>query len=392
VSSVRGPVSHDITTRGGLPPDATPSRSALAAHHFGPDPATVGGMASVIRVFTERRVGGDAVDFHATWRPNEPLTSARLATAAARTLRHLPAGDVVHVHLSEKGSFVREGALVALARRLGRPTVASIHGGEFVSFAGRHPRLVLAVLGRADLVTCLAHETLHCVRRDVPAVRAELVPNPVLVDRDSPPADRTDELVVFAGEISTRKGADVLHRAWQLVAQRRPAARCLMVGPIIDYPPPASERLEVRPPVGPAEVRTILRDARVVALPAQAEALPMILSEAMAAGRPFASTPVGGISELLASGGGVPIAVGDHLALADRLTELLADPAHARELGERGRDFCRRTQSVEVIDARLRELYAAAAPAAAARAPRRRARAARRTGPSGPGRRSRRSS
>jgi glycosyltransferase involved in cell wall biosynthesis len=317
-------------------------------------------MASVIRVFTERRVGGDTVDFHATWRPNQPLASARLATAAARTLRHFPAGDVVHVHLSEKGSFVREGALVALARRLGLPTVASIHGGEFVSFAARHPRLVAAVLGRADLVTCLARETLDCVRRRVPAVRAELVPNPVPLDRDAPPADRTEELVVFAGEISTRKGADVLHRAWQIVAQRRPAARCLMVGPVIDYTPPFADRLQLRPPVGSDEVREILRGARVVALPAHAEALPMILSEAMAAGRPFVSTAVGGIPDLLASGGGVAVPVGDHIALADRLTALLSDPAQARELGERGRASCERTQSVEVIDARLRELYAAA--------------------------------
>jgi glycosyltransferase involved in cell wall biosynthesis len=338
----------------------------MAVHHFGPDPATVGGMASVIRVFTEHQVGGEDVDFQPTWRPDAPLTSTRLAAAAARTLRGLPAGAVVHVHLSEKGSFVREGALVALARRCGLTTVASIHGGEFVAFAERHPRLVSAVLRRADLVSCLARETLDCVRRDVPGVRAELVPNPVLIDRDAPPAEETEELVVFAGEISTRKGAELLYRAWQLIAQRRPAARCLMVGPIIDYTPPAAERLQLRAPVGPAEVREILRNARVVALPAHAEALPMILSEAMAAGRPFVSTPVGGIPDLLASGGGVPVAVGDHLALADRLTELLADPALARELGERGREFCARTQSLEVIDARLRELYAAAAAAAAA--------------------------
>jgi glycosyltransferase involved in cell wall biosynthesis len=86
----------------------------------------------------------------------------------------------------------------------------------------------------------------------------------------------------------------------------------------------------------------------------------MILSEAMAAARPFVSTAVGGIPDLLASGGGVAIAVDDHLALADRLTEILADPARARELGERGHQACLRTQSVEVIDARLRGLYASA--------------------------------
>jgi glycosyltransferase involved in cell wall biosynthesis len=47
--------------------------------------------------------------------------------------------------------------------------------------------------------------------------------------------------------------------------------------------------------------------------------------------------------------------------LADRLTELLADPDLARRIGERGRRFCLETRSIEVIDARLRELYSAAA-------------------------------
>ena len=55
------------------------------------------------------------------------------------------------------------------------------------------------------------------------------------------------------------------------------------------------------------------------------------------------------------------VPVDDELALADRLTELLADPELARTIGERGRRFCMETRSIEVIDARLRELYSAAA-------------------------------
>jgi hypothetical protein len=49
------------------------------AHHFGPDPATVGGMATVIRVLTEHNVGGEIVDSHPTWRPESPLTTVRMA-------------------------------------------------------------------------------------------------------------------------------------------------------------------------------------------------------------------------------------------------------------------------------------------------------------------------
>ena len=264
------------------------------------------------------------------------------------------------MHLSERGSFLREGSLVALAQRRGLVTVATIHGASLMPFARRHPWLVSTVLRRADLVTCMDQEILELVRRSAPRVHSEIVPNPVFIDGSFLPADETDELVVFAGEIGLRKGADVLHRAWQLVAQRRPQARCLMVGPVADFTPPDTERLEVLPPAASSEMKEIMRSARVIALPSRAEGMPMALTEAMSLARPFVSTPVGGIPEL-AGAGGMLVPVDDELALADRLTELLADPNLARRIGERGRRFCVETRSVEVIDARLRKLYAAAA-------------------------------
>ena len=331
----------------------------LSVHHFGPDPTAVGGMATVIRVLTEYNVGGDAVDSHPTWRPQSDLSTARLVAASTRALLHIPATDVAHIHLSERGAFLREGMFVALAHKRGLVTVATIHGASFMPFARRFPRLVSAVLRRADLVTCLDQEVLDFVRLHVPQTRSALVPNPVFIDSSFIPADTTAELVVFAGEIGLRKGADVLCRAWRDVAQRRPEARCLMVGPVTDFEPPSAERLEVRPPVGPVEIDAILQEARVVALPSRAEGVPMVLTEAMSKGRAFVSTPVGGIPEL-AGKGGVLVPVGDETNLADSLVSLLADPDRARAIGERGRQFCEETRSVAVIDARLRQLYSAA--------------------------------
>jgi glycosyltransferase involved in cell wall biosynthesis len=332
----------------------------VVVHHFGPDPATVGGMATVIRLLSEHSVGGDVVDSHPTWRSHSPLATARLSAASARALLKMPTGEVAHLHLSERGSFLREGSLIAMAHRRALVTVATIHGASFIPFACRHPRLVSAVLQHADLITCLDRETLACVRARAHAVRCELVPNPVVVQDGVSPADQTEELVVFAGEIGLRKGADVLRRAWPLVAERRPRARCLMVGPSTGFTPAHAERLEIRGPIGPRKMQEILRYARVVALPSRAEGMPMILTEAMSLGRPFVSTPVGGIPEL-AQDGGVLVPVGDELALADRLTDLLADPELARTFGERGRRFCLRTRSIEVIDGRLRNLYSVAA-------------------------------
>src|ERR1700689_5076082 len=102
--------------------------SVLVVHHFGPDPTTVGGMASVIRVFTEHKVGGDVVECHPTWRPQSPLATVGLVALSIRALLRMSANQVAHVHLSEGGSFLREGSLVALARKRNIVTIVTMHG------------------------------------------------------------------------------------------------------------------------------------------------------------------------------------------------------------------------------------------------------------------------
>jgi glycosyltransferase involved in cell wall biosynthesis len=337
-----------------------PRSHTLEVHHFGPHVDTVGGIATVIRTYTEHTLGGDRVYAHASWTPDSPYNSVRLAAGATEDLLRLPAGAIAHVHLSERGSFVREGWLLTLARRRGLATVATIHGARFMEFARAHERLTCFVLRRAALVLCLDPAALEFVRTRLPAVRCELLPNPVWVEEGFMPADETAEIALFAGEIGLRKGADVLARAWPRVSACRPTARCVFVGPTVDFDPPLLERLEVRGSVDAAQMRTLMRGARVIALPARAEAMPMVLTEAMSLGRPFVSTPVGGIPEL-ADAGGLLVPVGDATSLADTLVDLLSNPGLARTIGERGREFCIATRSIEVIDARLRDLYRQAA-------------------------------
>lgn len=335
-------------------------RSHRTVHHFGPDPAYVGGMGSVINVLATYSMGCEQAEVHPTWRPNSKLASVPLALGAALSIPFVRSSDIVHIHVAEDGAFIREGMLVLLARLLNKITVVTIHGANFLPFSHKHRRLAASVLKCAHLITCLDLEVLSRVRQIVPDTHAEMMANPVSMDDASPTADETDEVVLFAGEIGLRKGADVLWRAWQLVTTSRPQARCIMVGPVNDFTAPPAPRLDVKRSVDAETMKGLIRSARVVALPSRAEGMPMILTEAMGGGRPFVSTPVGGIPELAARGG-VLVDVEDEVALAQSLTSLLADRALARRIGEQGRQYCRETRSVDVIDHRLTALYSAAA-------------------------------
>jgi glycosyltransferase involved in cell wall biosynthesis len=358
VLAVAGPArrgtARAVHTDTPAPAGATSMRQ-LSVHHFGPDPAYVGGIGTVIRTLVEHQVGADRVSAHTTWRPDAHLASLPLALRAARRLACLPDGEIVHVHLSERGSFLREGALVALSRRLGRVTVVTIHGADFLPFADRRPWLAAAVLGRAEIVTCLAQDVLSLVREIAPRSHVAIVPNPVALDHTAQTAADTEEIVVFGGEISLRKGADVLARAWDLVHAARPDARCIVVGPPADFDMPERDRLEVRAPIDAFAMKALIRSARVVVLPSRAEGMPMILTEAMSERRPFVSTRVGGIPELAA--GGILVAAGDHVDLANQVIAMLSDPLLAQEVGDHGWELCSQTRSTDVVGTRLRKLY-----------------------------------
>jgi glycosyltransferase involved in cell wall biosynthesis len=327
----------------------------LVAYHFGPSVDEVGGIGSVISTLVELQLGADVVRAVPTWRPDSHQRSAVLMARAILVLACLPRATVVHVHMSEGGSFVREAAVLATARLRGMQRIVTLHGYRFADTCARWPRLVTAVLGMATAITALSETDRSLAMRLVPEVPVELLPNPVALDRAAGAVSETAEVVLFAGEVGSRKGADVLCAAWRTVAVNRPLARCIVVGPATGLELPPLERLARFGPLPRARVRELIREARVVTLPSRGEVLPMILAEAMAAGRPFVATPVGGVESL--AQGGLLVGVGDAPALAAALEGLLADPDRAQAIGRAGAARCEDWMAPEVVGARLRELY-----------------------------------
>lgn len=161
----------------------------------------------------------------------DPLSPVLLIRAfALLTIRRvLHRVDTVAVHLSERGSFVREGAIVVLAHALGLRVVAHLHGATFETFAAQEPRLVSSVLRRADAIATLTAQTKQIATRLAPTTPVTLVPNAVKV----PPggtAVRTNTFL-FAGEIGERKGVDTLLSAWRTLGSARGEWELHIAGP-----------------------------------------------------------------------------------------------------------------------------------------------------------------
>jgi glycosyltransferase involved in cell wall biosynthesis len=106
------------------------------------------------------------------------------------------------------------------------------------------------------------------------------------------------------------------------------------------------------------DVDRIIAAMDICVLATFAEGLPLVILEAMAQGKPFVATNVGGIPEIIHDGDtGLLVPLGDAAALAESLIRLLDDAPLARRIGEAGRvhvvnHFDRATMAVA-----LRQLY-----------------------------------
>ncbi len=278
--------------------------------------------------------------------------------AAMRRLRRLLMAmnaDVVHAH------GMRAGALAALALRPfaarrpaaaarwpgGRPPalVVTVHnappaGGSAAMVYGLLERLVA---GSADVVLCVSSDLSARMRRlGAEVVGRAIVPTPAAGLRSDgwPPEDLPEgrPVVLGVGRLARQKGFGTLIAAAATWRDRRPRPLVVIAG----AGPLASELAEQARDLG-ADVRLLgrrddipdlLAAADVLALPSLWEGQPLILQEALRAGRPIVATDVGGVRDLTGDDAALLVHPGDQTAFAAAVLSVLDDPGLAGRLGK----------------------------------------------------------
>ncbi len=335
---------------------------------------TRGGISSVVRVYEQyglfERFGIQYIATHCDGSAARKLwrALAAIATYATALLRG-PA--LVHVHVASRASFWRKSPFFLLAFLLRVPAVLHLHGAEFALFYDQEcgalrRRFVSFVFDRCARVIVLSAAWKTWAQRMCENPNVLAIYNPVLLPPKPPPWERrTPGTALFLGRLGHRKGTYDLLDAAARIVPGRPALQLLLGGDgeLETVRARAAElgitdKIDLLGWVRGEDKERLLATAAIYVLPSYNEGLPVSVLEAMAAGLPILTTPVGGIPEAVTDGvEGFLVEPGNVAALADRLERLLGDPALARRMGEAARHKVDVAFSANAVVPQVEALY-----------------------------------
>jgi glycosyltransferase involved in cell wall biosynthesis len=319
--------------------------------------------------------GAAPVSYETVQFGDRPSVRDGLAVLRLRQVLSRARPDVVHAH------GLRAGALAALAltlatrpSRAALPLVVTVHnappaGGANATvyqglqfLAARSAAVVLCVSG--DLEDRMRRAGARDVRRALVPPYSPTAPAPAegapagadAVQLELGIQDRP--LILAVGRLAPQKGFDTLIEAARAWPDLTPAPLLAIAGagPQHDQLAAAAASLgeNARLLGQRADVPALLAAATVFVLPSRWEGQPLILQEALRAGRPIVATRAGGTPDLTGEDAALLVPPDDPAALADAVRRVLTDGALATRLADAARERARTLPSVnEATEAAL---------------------------------------
>jgi glycosyltransferase involved in cell wall biosynthesis len=282
------------------------------------------------------------------------------------------------IHAQDAGA----DALVAI--RSGIPTVITVHGirwedGKHYSswikrvrmyydsliterYTVRHAQNMIAI---SPYVTRYFKDLLR------PDIQVYYIPNAIDERFFNHEKGSNKQIVLFAGRVLPRKRVFDLVQAFSLVLIQVPSARLHIAGEISTEPTYVeSIRKLVKEThidkqvslLGALSEEAIFQEfanCSMLVLPSSQETAPMVIAQAMAAGKPVVATRVGGVAEMVGedSGRGILVNVGSIDGLATAMTHLLLRPDLQEKMGQTGKAYAEENYHIKRVAQNTNNIY-----------------------------------
>jgi glycosyltransferase involved in cell wall biosynthesis len=354
---------------------AQSSLESLKVLMLGPGLAVKGGITSVEKLILENVFDGISIVHIETYEDSIFFHKLFIFISAIWRLLNLlllDNVDLVHIHISQRGSVVRQSIALILIAMFQKATVIHAHGSEFKSFyinlPGFAKSLLSSILSLCDRFIVLSNswEQFYSEIVGLSEEKIVVLPNPVkwpqIINRDY-----DDEKVkfLFLGRVGERKGTFDLVNAFALIPdEKRNNVSLIVAGDgetaelsVLISQLELENHVKVLGWINPDKRDQLLSESSIFVLPSYNEGLPMALLESMAWGLPVITTPVGGVPEFVQHlENGILIEPGDIHGLSANMVKLANDKSLRIAIGKSARESMK-PLSIENYSYSLQKIY-----------------------------------
>ncbi|WP_281658673.1 glycosyltransferase family 4 protein [Halobacillus sp. Cin3] len=279
--------------------------------------------------------------------------------------------DLIHIHMSYKGSFYRKSIVIFIVKFFNVPIVAHIHGSTFKDYYDNasfiEKKLIRNTLDKVDSLVVLSQGWASFFSGLIEdSEKIEVVYNGVKPPKQIPSKKiNKNPKFLFLGRLGERKGIYVLLDSLKKYKEAGYFGHAYIAGDgeiekvkkvINDYN--LNEMITVVGWIDSYEKEKLLNECDVLILPSFNEGLPMSLLEGMSYGMGIISTRVGGIPELVTEDeNGLLVQEGNADELFHALSLMHENYAWRQELVSINYNKIKQSFNLEILISDIEKIY-----------------------------------
>ncbi|PAF37229.1 hypothetical protein CHH58_10345 [Terribacillus saccharophilus] len=266
--------------------------------------------------------------------------------------------DVVHLHMSERGSFKRKYIILLISKMFQKKVIIHTHGAEFKEYyqeSNNSTKVkIRKLLQKADLVITLGEKWDQIIRTIEPKTNTYILRNSVDLPSDFNVNKEFGSSIniLFLAVTTKRKGIIDLINASPGIIEHLESKRRKVIftiagdGDLLNESKQLTKELNLQDNfdfkgwISRQQIQNLLKDTDLFVLPSYNEGLPMSILEALSYAVPVVSTNVGSINEAIEDNkNGFLIEPGNLEMIENSVVEILNSP-HLEEYRRNSRLIC----------------------------------------------------
>ncbi len=277
---------------------------------------------------------------------------------------------IVHLHVSQDGSFVRKLVLFIIAKFLGKKVIVHLHGGNFEEFMNKssvHQFFTGLMFNEADRVLALSDRWVSLLSKFAQKAKFTTLYNPIKSRSVAIDQGGNFTRVICLGRLGRLKGTrdlmECIIENKEYFIKNNVHFTLAGDGEIESVREQVKENgldkiVDVPGWILKQEKDRLLQISHVMILPSYVEQMPMSLLEGMAYGYPIISTNISGIPEMVEHNqNGFLLNPGDIKCMMAALVQLIEDRVLRERFGQRSIAIVKEKFESRLIIGKLINIY-----------------------------------